>query len=120
MSYTTFDYSDLHVSNSLATDNEVRVTCKVKNSGNREGAEVVQLYVRDKVSSVTTPVKALKAFQKVYLKPGEEKDVQLTVTADDLKLWNRDMQFVLEPGQFDVYVGASVEDIRLQGSFSVE
>lgn len=120
LSYTTFDYSDLHVSNSLATDNEVRVTCKVKNSGNREGAEVVQLYVRDKVSSVTTPVKALKAFQKVYLKPGEAKEVQLTVTADDLKLWNRDMQFVLEPGQFDVYVGASVEDIRLQGSFSVE
>ena len=120
LSYTTFDYSDLHVSNNLATDNEVRVTCKVKNSGNREGAEVVQLYVRDKVSSVTTPVKALKAFQKVYLKPGEAKEVQLTLTADDLKLWNRDMQFVLEPGQFDVYIGASVEDIRLQGSFSVE
>ncbi|MGM9796940.1 MAG: fibronectin type III-like domain-contianing protein [Parabacteroides sp.] len=98
----------------------VTVRCRVKNTGEREGAEVVQLYVRDKVSSVTTPVKALKAFRKIYLKPGEEQTITFSLSAEDLKLWNRDMQFVLEPGEFEVYVGSSVEDIRLQEVFEVQ
>lgn len=117
LSYTTFGYSNLSIDNQLP-EGGVSVRCRVKNTGSREGAEVVQLYIRDKVSSVTTPVKALKAFHKIFLKPGEEEEVSFTLTADDLKLWNRDMEFVLEPGEFEVYIGASVEDIRLNGTFS--
>ena len=82
-------------------------------------AEVAQLYVRDLVSSVTTPVKALKAFEKIYLRRGESRKVVLQIAADDLKLWNQDMQFVLEPGAFELYLGSSSEDIRLQGSFEL-
>lgn len=82
-------------------------------TGNVKGAEVVQLYVRDKVSSVTTPVKALKGFSKVELNPGEAKQVTMILKSEDLKLWNADMKFVLELGEFEVYVGSSVEDIRL-------
>lgn len=89
------------------------------NTGDYDGAEVVQLYVRDLVSSVTTPVKALKAFEKIYLRRGESRKVVLQIAADDLKLWNQDMQFVLEPGAFELYLGSSSEDIRLQGSFEL-
>ena len=120
LSYTTFDYSDLNVSNNLETDNEIKVTCRVKNSGERAGAEVVQLYIRDKVSSVTTPVKALKGFSKVYLNPGEEKTVTLLVPKEDLMLWNSTMERVLEPGEFEVYIGSSVEDIRLTAGFEIK
>ncbi|MDY3070238.1 MAG: glycoside hydrolase family 3 N-terminal domain-containing protein [Parabacteroides sp.] len=120
LSYTTFDYSDLNVSNNLVAADEVKITCKVKNTGKRAGAEVVQLYIRDKVSSVTTPMKALKGFSKVYLNPGEEKTVSLSVPKEDLMLWNRAMERVLEPGDFEVYVGASVEDIRLKGELTID
>ncbi len=119
LSYTSFGYRDLSVDNQLP-EGGVTVRCRVKNTGEREGAEVVQLYVHDKVSSVTTPVKALKAFRKIYLKPGEEQTVAFSLSAEDLKLWNRDMQFVLEPGEFEVYVGSSVEDIRLHDVFEVQ
>lgn len=120
LSYTTFEYSNLTVRNDFKQGGNVEITCTLKNTGTRKGAEVVQLYVRDKVSSVTTPVKALKGFAKVELNPGESKEVRLKLTPDDLKLWNADMKYVLEPGEFDVYVGASVEDIRLEGKFTVE
>ena len=66
------------------------------------------------------PGKLLKAFRKIYLKPGEEQTVAFSLSAEDLKLWNRDMQFVLEPGEFEVYVGSSVEDIRLHDVFEVQ
>lgn len=115
LSYTTFDYSDIHVNNYLNTGGDVvEVYCRIRNTGNRAGAEVVQLYVRDLVSSVTTPVKALKAFDKVFLQPGEEKQIKFQVNKNDLRLWNVSKQWVLEPGEFEVYLGASVEDIRLR------
>lgn len=120
LSYTTFEYSQLEIQNHMASKGEVLVSCMLKNTGDVKGAEVVQLYVRDKISSVTTPVKALKGFSKVELNPGESRKVTLVLKKDDLKLWNAEMDFVLEPGDFEVFVGASVEDIRLKGTFKVE
>lgn len=118
LSYTTFVYSGLQIRTGMG-DEDIQVTCRVKNTGHCAGAEVVQLYIRDKVSSVTTPVRALKGFGKVWLEPGEEKEVTLHVKREDLKLWNEAMQHVLEPGKFGVYVGSSVEDIRLEGEFTL-
>lgn len=121
LSYTTFEYKNLQIENTLERGGStVNVSCQLTNTGNYDGAEVVQLYVHDVVSSVTTPVKALKAFDKVYLKRGETKTVRLQVAKEDLMLWNRQMQRVLEPGQFEVYIGASTEDIRLKDSFEVK
>ena len=121
LSYTTFDYSDIQIQNHLNTGGDrVEVSCKIKNTGDRAGAEVAQLYVRDLVSSVTTPVKALKDFDKIYLQPGEKKEVKFQINKEDLKLWNTSMQRVLEPGEFEVYIGASCEDIRLKGKFVYE
>ena len=120
LSYTYFEYSDLKIENNLKQGGKsVDVYCAVTNTGSRDGAEVVQLYVRDVFSSVTTPVKSLKAFEKVYLKKGETKVVHLTIAEDDLKLWNQDMKHVLEPGEFEVYVGSSAEDTRLEGKFEL-
>ena len=98
----------------------MEVYCRIRNTGNRAGAEVVQLYVRDLVSSVTTPVKALKAFDKVFLQPGEEKQIKFQVNKNDLRLWNVSKQWVLEPGEFEVYLGASSEDIKLKNRFTVK
>lgn len=121
LSYTTFDYSDIHVNNYLNTGGDVvEVYCRIRNTGNRAGAEVVQLYVRDLVSSVTTPVKALKAFDKVFLQPGEEKQIKFQVNKNDLRLWNVSKQWVLEPGEFEVYLGTSSEDIKLKSRFTVK
>lgn len=120
LSYTDFEYSDLEVDVRPGLQKGiVEVSCTVTNTGDYDGAEVVQLYVHDLVSSVTTPVKALKAFEKIYLRRGESRKVVLQIAADDLKLWNQDMQFVLEPGAFELYLGSSSEDIRLQGSFEL-
>lgn len=121
LSYTTFKYSDLKLDNTVNKGGDrVNVSCKITNTGSCDGAEVVQVYVRDLVSSVTTPVRALKAFKKVYLRKGETKTVELSVAKDDLKIWNQDMEYVLEPGQFEVYVAASAEDMRLKGEFVIK
>ena len=120
LSYTDFKYSDLKIDVHPGVQNgTVEVSCNVTNTGQYDGAEVVQLYVRDLVSSVTTPVRALKGFEKIYLRRGETRRVVMHVAADDLKLWNQEMQFVLEPGEFEVHVGSSSEDIRLQGNFEI-
>ena len=120
LSYTDFEYSDLKVNVRPEMEKDiVEVSCNVTNTGEYDGAEVVQLYVRDLVSSVTTPVKTLRGFEKVYLKRGETKRVTMHIAADDLKLWNQEMQFVLEPGEFEVYVGSSSEDVRLKGGFEL-
>lgn len=114
LSYTTFDYKNLQIKEA---DDAVTVTCELTNTGTRDGAEVAQLYVRDVVSSTSTPLKALKAFKKVYLKAGETKTVELVIKKEDLKVWNPEMKKVLEPGEFKVMVGSSAENIRLNGSF---
>jgi beta-glucosidase len=120
LSYTTFAYSNLRISPARQTTRgNVTVSFDLKNTGAREGDEVVQLYTRDLVSSVTTYEKNLRGFERVHLKPGESEKVAFTLTPDDLALWDRAMHFVVEPGAFRVMIGSSSEDIRLTGEFSI-
>ena len=116
MSYTTFEYSGLTIAAPDAEGN-IEATVTVKNTGRRAGKEVVQLYVNDVVSSVTTPVKALKRFAKVGLAPGESRTVNFSLAPQDLALWNAGMQFVTEPGEFQVMIGRSAEEIVLTETF---
>lgn len=111
LSYTSFEVSDVKLSKTAIARNEnVTVTAKVKNTGKRTGQEVVQLYIRDKVSSVTRPVKELKGFKKVAVEPGELKAVELELTPEHLAFTNIDMEFTVEPGDFDIMVGTSSRD----------
>ena len=108
LSYTTFGYSDLRLSAPrIAPAGTLRVSVTVTNTGAREGAEVVQLYVHDEVASVTRPVRTLAGFRRVSLKPGEARPVDFQLTSKELGLYNKDMKFVVEPGKFRVYVGGS-------------
>ncbi len=120
LSYTTFEYSDLLISPSkIPVDGKVTVSVKIKNTGKLVGTEVVELYVRDEISSVTTPVIALKGFNRISLKPGESGKVEIILGPEQLSLWNREMKRVVEPGEFKVMVGSSSEDVRQSGSFWV-
>src|SRR6266850_6182818 len=120
LSYTTFTYANLQITPSRqSSDGEVKVTFDVQNTGSREGTEIVQLYTRDLVSSVTTYEKSLRGFDRVNLRPGEKKTVTFTLTSPDLALWDRSMHFVVEPGTFRVMIGSSSEDIRLKGEFEI-
>jgi beta-glucosidase len=120
LSYTRFEYGDLKLSASeIGLRENVNLSLTVKNTGNRAGQEVVQLYVEDVVSSVSTPVKELKGFAKVSLAPGESKTCWFALTPYELSLFNRELKHVVEPGLFRVMVGASSEDIRLRGEFTV-
>jgi beta-glucosidase len=123
LSYTTFAYSNLNVRPftvlNLAGFAEL-VNVDIKNTGTRDGDEVVQLYTRDLVSSVTTYEKNLRGFERVHLKAGETKTVTFTLTPPDLALWDRNMHFVVEPGKFRVMIGSSSTDIRLNGEFEVK
>jgi beta-glucosidase len=91
----------------------------VKNTGEREGDEVVQLYIHHVTGSVATPVKQLKGFERIALRPGDVKTVTFTLTPEELALLNQDMHWVVEPGALDIMVGASSQDIRLKGSVQV-
>jgi beta-glucosidase len=120
LSYTAFGYSNLSISHAKQQkDGNVLVNVDVKNTGTREGDEVVQLYTHDMVSSVTTYEKVLRGFERVNLKPGESKTISFRLTPEDLALWDRKMRFVVEPGMFKVMVGAGSEDIRLSGEFEI-
>jgi beta-glucosidase len=120
LSYTKFSYSNLKINPAKQkADGSVTVTLDVKNTGSREGVEIVQLYTRDLVSSVTTYEKNLRGFARVSLRPDETKTVTFLLTPADLSLWDRNMKFVVEPGWFRVMVGASSEDIRLSGEFEI-
>lgn len=120
LSYTTFEYSDLKISPAVITPNQkAYVTCKVTNTGKRAGDEVVQLYVRDVLSSVTTYEKNLAGFERVHLKPGETKEITFPIDRKALELLNADMHWVVEPGEFTLMAGASSTDIRLNGTLTV-
>ena len=120
LSYTTFEYSDLKISPAIITPNQkTYVTCKVTNTGKRAGDEVVQLYVRDVLSSVTTYEKNLAGFERVHLKPGETKEITFPIDRKALELLNADMHWVVEPGEFTLMIGASSTDIRLNGTLTV-
>ncbi|HMO40285.1 MAG TPA: glycoside hydrolase family 3 N-terminal domain-containing protein [Saprospiraceae bacterium] len=113
LSYTTFEYSDIRVSKTVFTPREVlNIRVTVTNSGPRDGEEVVQLYVRDLVGSVTRPVLELKGFQKIMLKAGESREVTFTLTANDLRFYDRQMNFTYEPGDFDIFVGTNSADTK--------
>ena len=121
LSYTQFEYVSLEISpREVETAGNVRVSLDLKNIGSRDGAEVVQLYVDDVISSVVTPVMDLKGFAKVWLKPGEKKRVEFLLTPEHLSLLDIRMERKVEPGRFDVMIGSSCEDIRLRGSFEVK
>lgn len=121
LSYTTFEYSDIQISPKVITPNEkATVTLKVKNTGDMAGDEVVQLYTRDVMSSVTTYEKNLAGFERVHLLPGETKEVQFTIDRKHLELLDADMNWVVEPGEFVVMAGASSEDIRQTVVLNVE
>jgi beta-glucosidase len=120
LSYTTFGYKNLKLSgSSLTAEGQIKVSIEVTNSGNYDGAEVVQLYLRDMVGSITRPVKELKGFQKVFLKKGETRAVEFTLTEKDLRFYNSDLQFVSEPGDFKVFVGTSSAN-TLEAGFALK
>jgi len=120
LSYTTFEYTDITLSKEqLNSKDTLLIDVTIKNTGNRDGKEVVQLYVRDVVSSVVTPVKQLKAFNKVLIKAGATEKVKLVLPINDLFLYNQEMKRVVEPGKFQLMVGSSSEDIRLKKSIWV-
>ena len=120
LSYTTFTYSNLQISPRQQTvGGKINISVDVKNTGSRAGTEVVQLYTRDMVSSVTTYEKNLRGFERVELKPGETRSLKFVLASPDLALWDRNMRFVVEPGTFRVMIGSSSEDIRISGEFEI-
>lgn len=113
LSYTDFEYLKMEVSHeTFSVKDTVRIFVEVKNTGKTEGKEVVQLYVRDKISSVTTPLMSLKRFQKIHLKPGESRMVMFSILPEDLALWNENMLFVTEPGEFELMIARSATDVK--------
>lgn len=121
LSYTTFEYSDIQISPKVITPNETAtVTLKVTNTGDMAGDEVVQLYTRDVLSSITTYEKNLAGFERVHLQPGETKEVKFTIDRKHLELLDADMKWVVEPGEFVVMAGSSSEDIRQTTVLNVE
>lgn len=120
LSYTTFTYSDLHISPShQGVQGDIHISCKIKNTGKTKGDEVVQLYLRDEISSVTTYTKVLRGFERISLEAGEEQTVHFRLRPQDLGLWDKNMNFRVELGSFKVMLGASSTDIRLHGQFEI-
>ena len=120
LSYTTFEYSDLKLSQKTMKNNEsITVSVNIKNTGSVKGEEVVQLYLRDKVGSVVRPIIELKDFQKITLNRGETKTIQFTIDNQKLSFYNNALEFVSEPGDFDLMIGSSSADIRLRDSFEL-
>jgi beta-glucosidase len=121
LSYTSFEYTDLSFDKqAFGKSDSTQNRFKIKNTGTMDGDEVVQLYIRDLLSSVARPVKELKGFQRVHLKAGEEKEVAFNLTPEMLQMLNEKMEWVVEPGDFRVMIGASSKDIRLRGIVRVE
>lgn len=113
LSYTTFTYGDLKLSsNTLKPSQKITVTTTITNTGKLAGEEIVQLYIRDLVGTSTRPVKELKGFQKIKLQPGESKMVTFNLTEEDLKFYTSDLKFIAEPGDFKVFVGSNVRDVK--------
>ncbi|HRF19078.1 MAG TPA: glycoside hydrolase family 3 C-terminal domain-containing protein, partial [Chitinophagaceae bacterium] len=113
LSYTQFQYSDIRLTkNQYRANDKIEVIITLTNTGNYDGEEVVQLYIRDVAASVVRPVKELKGFQKVSLKKGEAKEVRFMLTADDLRFYNDRLQFIYGPGEFKLYIGGSSNDVK--------
>ena len=115
LSYTSFQYGPLTLSNeSMTTSSTIQASVTVTNTGNREGAEVVQFYIRDLVGSIARPVQELKGFERISLKPGESRTVTFTIDAELLKFYNKDLEYVCEPGEFEAMIGPNSRDVQRQ------
>lgn len=113
LSYTNFSYGEIKLSSvTLNTGKDIVAKIDVKNTGTKEGVEIVQLYLRDVVGSISRPMKELKGFQKVALRAGETKTVEFRITANDLKFYNSDLKLVAEPGDFKVFIGGNSRDVK--------
>ena len=113
LSYTQFSYGDIKLSNNTLKGNQtLKASVDVSNTGSRDGKEVVQLYIRDKVGSTTRPVKELKGFQKIELKAGETKTISFNITPEDLKFYNYDLKYDWEPGEFVIMIGGNSRDVK--------
>jgi len=120
LSYTAFEYKGLAISpESSGPGGQFQITAEIKNTGNRAGSEVVQLYLRDKISTVVRPVKELKGFTRVWLEPGESATISFILTHDELKMLDKYLDWIVEPGEFDILLGSSSEDIRLKGTLQI-
>lgn len=114
LSYTSFEYANMQISKTRFNDNDdLEVRVDIKNVGSRAGKEVVQLYITDEVSSVTTPVMALKGFKKIHLEAGQKRRIRFLLKAEDFGLWNKEMIFVTEPGVFKLHIARAANDIVL-------
>ena len=121
LSYTQFEYSDLKFEkNELTEIDTIKLSVKVRNSGKMPGKEVIQVYVNDKISSVTTPVKVLKGFKKVNIDSNDVVTVNFSIPCKELGLWDKNMHYIVEPGEFNIMIGASAEDIRLTDSIQIK
>ena len=121
LSYTQFEYSDLQVENTkLDMNGELNISVKVKNTGKMTGKEVVQVYFNDKISTITTRVKVLKEFKKVSINPSETTTLNFSIPISEFGLWDKDMNYVVEPGEFEIMIGSSSEDIRLRKTIIIE
>src|SRR5699024_9494403 len=113
LSYTDFKYSEPRLSaREIAIGDSLQVTVDVQNTGERTGEEVVQLYIRDLVASVTRPVKELRAFEKIELRPGQRKTASFTLTAEDFSFYNQELERVIEPGLFKLFTGTNSRDVK--------
>ena len=120
MSYTEFKYTDCNLSDSIFSDRgKLTVTVEIENTGKRDGKEVVQLYVRDKISSVATPIKQLKAFKKVLVKAGKKETITLELPISELALYDARMKHIVEPGEFEIQVGSSSDHIHFNKTIVV-
>jgi len=121
LSFTKFEYSNLQINpKEINKGGEVEISVDLKNIGERKGDEVAQLYINDVISSTSKPSKELKGYEKVSLNPGETKTVKFKLLPEDISLFDRNMNFVVEPGKFSVMIGASSQDIKLKGEFDVK
>jgi len=120
LSYTNFSYGDIQLSSStMKTDQPIKATVNVTNSGNYDGEETVQLYIQDLFGSVVRPVKELKGFQKIFLKKGESRQVSFTIDVDKLKFYNDELKYIYEPGDFKVYIGTNSQEVK-EAAFKLE
>lgn len=120
LSYTTFEYSNLVLDKIKFGANEtLKVKMTIRNTGKRDGEEIVQLYIRDLAASISRPVKELKGYKKVMIPAGQSTEITFDVTSEDLAFWNKDLVFGTEPGEFDLMIGASSADIRLKATIEL-
>ncbi len=115
LSYSSFEYSEIYLSHSeISPSDTLTATVRIRNAGPYDGSEIVQLYIRDMKGSVTRPVKQLRGFEKIFLRSGEEQEVAFTITVEDLKFYDLNMDYVAEPGRYRVFIGKNSVDVREQ------